>query len=76
MRLDVLSGSVQDYWFSMPNKGKCHYKHYITVKLIQYTIQICIMTLIDPFGGNFCIGTYGLTRKTFRKYFYQLFECF
>ena len=33
MRLDVLSGSVRDYWFTgfLPKEGKYLYKNYISV---------------------------------------------
>ena len=59
----------------LPKKSKYRYKNYITVKLIQCTIQI-YNDPIDPFSGNFCIGTYMGSREIFRKYFYQSFERF
>ena len=56
MKLDVLVVAYGITGF-LPKEGKYRYKNYITVKLIHCTI----MTPIDPFSGNFCIGAYGLT---------------
>ena len=40
MRLNVPSGSVRGITGFLPKESKYHYKNYITVKLIQCTIQI------------------------------------
>ena len=46
--MDVLSGSVQDYWFStLPKEGKYYYKNYIIVNLMQCPLNQQLLQCLE-----------------------------
>ena len=60
----MLHGSVHRINGFLHKEGKYRYKNYITERLYS-VLSKYPMTLIDPFSGDFCIGTYGLMWNIF-----------